>query len=102
MEEVITCKDFTDKTKESVLHPFNPKKLTNLCGCIWELLEGKEIQWLEIKSRVKITQGDIIYIFTEKQIKEINDMILREIEPSEFENLENYYSNDLLITYERA
>jgi hypothetical protein len=51
---------------------------------------------------VKITQGDIIYIFTEKQIKEINDMILREIEPSEFENLENYYSNDLLITYERA
>ena len=117
MAKGMKCIDFTketstdktngqsmDETNEQDEFPkFQLNKLTHFRGCIWELLEGIEVLWLwKIKSRVKITQWDIIYIFTEKQIKEFNDMILKEIEPSEFENLENYYSNDLLITYERA
>lgn len=81
--------DYTDEKRENALHYFNPENLTHLRGCIWELLEGKEDQWLwKIDSRVKITQGDIIYIFTEEQIEEINK-ILREMEPSDSEDFQN-------------
>ena len=49
---------------------------------------------------MKITQGKIIYILTENQIEEFNNMILREIEPSDSEDLEAYFRNNL-ITYEK-
>jgi len=90
-----------EKNEQDEFPKFQLNKLTHLRGCQWELLEGIEDLWLwKIDSRVKITQGKIIYILTENQIKEFNGMIWKEIEPSDSEDLEAYFRNNL-ITYEK-
>ncbi len=58
--------------------PFDPQNFIFLWGKRGSLLSWKD-NFPDIEDRVKITVGNIIYIFTKSQIEKINEEISEEI-----------------------